>query len=237
MMLKGDSGPWVASLAGVGMSAAAGFLSGLLIVALRVHPFIVTLGTMGILRGVAGGLAKQQKIDAPAKGLDDLLAVLPPNKSWMLVPAGVWTFVAVALLIAFVLRYTAFGRHVFAIGSNEQTARLCGIRVPWVKVAVYTLAGLLAGVAGVMEFGTLTVGDPTDSLGLELDVIAAVVIGGGSLSGGEGSILGSLIGAFLMTVIKTGAVYVGLPSWVQLIITGVIIVLAVAADRIRHRRT
>ena len=236
MTLKGGSGPWTASLAGVGMATAAGCITGLLIVGLKMRPFIVTLGSMSILRGVAQGFSKEQKIDAPAKGLDDLLAVLPPNKAWMLVPTGVWTLLAVALLVAFVLRYTAFGRHVFAIGSNEQTARLCGVRVPWVKIAVYTLAGLLAGVAGVMEFGTLTVGDPTDSIGLELEVIAAVVIGGGSLSGGEGSILGALIGAFLMTVIKTGATYVGLPSWVQQIETGVIIVLAVAADRIRHRR-
>jgi ribose transport system permease protein len=103
-------------------------------------------------------------------------------------------------------------------------------------VAVYTLSALLGGVAGLMEFATLTVGDPTDSVGLELEVIAAAVIGGASLSGGQGSIPGSLTGAFLMTVIKTGCTHLGLPNWVEEVVTGVIIVVAVALDRARHRR-
>src|SRR6185312_16967110 len=98
------------------------------------------------------------------------------------------------------------------------------VRVERVKVLVYTLAALLAGLAGVIELGTLTVGDPTDSLGLELDVIAAVVIGGGSLSGGEGSVVGTLIGAFLMTVIKTGCTHLGMSNWVQELVTGGILV-------------
>ena len=131
---------------------------------------------------------------------------------------------------------TRFGRHVIAIGSNEQAARLCGIRVRETKVAVYAIEAMLAGVAGVMQFSRLTVGDPTVAAGLELDVIAAVVIGGGSLTGGEGSILGSLIGAMLMTEIKTGCTHAGLPMWVQEIITGTIIVVAVALDRLRHAR-
>ena len=236
MMLQHGASATSAALVGVAAAGLAGVVIGLLVVGLRMTPFIVTLGAMSVLRGLAKGLAREQKIDAPARGLDDLLAVLPASKKWMLFPPGVWLLVALAALVAAVLRFTRFGRHVFAIGSNEQTARLCGVRVPMTKVVVYALAALLAGVAGVMEFGTLTVGDPTDSIGLELEVIAAVVIGGGSLSGGEGSVLGALVGAFLMTVIKTGATHVGLPSWVQEIVTGVIIVVAVAADRLRHRR-
>jgi ribose transport system permease protein len=154
----------------------------------------------------------------------------------MVFPPAVWMMLAVGALSAATLRYTRFGRHLVAIGSNEETARLTGVRVRRVKVLVYTLAAALAGLAGVIEFGTLTVGDPTDSLGLELDVIASVVIGGGSLSGGEGSVAGALIGGFLMTVIKTGCTHVGLPNWVQQILTGVIIVTAVAIDRFRRRR-
>ena len=119
--------------------------------------------------------------------------------------------------------------------GDAATARLCGVAVPRVTVVTYSIAGLLAGLAGVMEFATLTVGDPTDSIGLELEVIAAVVIGGGSLSGGQGSIAGTLLGAALMTVIKTGCTHVGVPNWVQEILTGGIIVVAVALDRLRHR--
>jgi ribose/xylose/arabinose/galactoside ABC-type transport system permease subunit len=150
-------------------------------------------------------------------------------------PVGVWLAGAVAGLAAVVLEYTVFGRHVVAIGSNEQTARLCGVPVVAVRIAVYTTAGALAGLAGLLEFATLTVGDPTDSIGLELEVIAAVVIGGASLSGGQGSIIGALIGALLMTVIATGCTHVGLPNWVQEILTGAIIVVAVALDRFRQR--
>ena len=134
------------------------------------------------------------------------------------------------------LRYTRFGRHVFAVGSNEATARLCGVEVDRVRLAVYALVGVLVGVAGVLEFSTLTVGDPTDSIGLELEVIAAVVIGGASLSGGEGTIAGSILGALLMTEIRTGGTHMGMPNWVQEIVTGGIILVAVAIDRARQRR-
>jgi ribose/xylose/arabinose/galactoside ABC-type transport system permease subunit len=191
---------------------------------------------MTILRGSAKGIAHEQKIDADTKGLDSLLGVLPQGQRWMLFPAGVWTLVVIGLLTAGLLAYTKFGRHIFAVGSNERTARLCGVPVELVKVSVYTISGLLAGVAGLMEFSTLTVGDPTDSVGLELKVIAAAVIGGASLSGGQGSVLGSLIGAFLMTVIDTGCTHLGLPNWIEEVITGFIIVIAVALDRVRNRR-
>ena len=154
----------------------------------------------------------------------------------MIVPPGVWLLAVLAVLTAVVLKYTRLGAHIFAIGSNENTARLCGVPVERVKIAVYTLSGALAGLTGVLQFSRLTVGDPTVAVGLELDVIAAVVIGGGSLSGGEGTVLGTLVGAFIMTVIRAGTSQMGLPNWVQEIVTGTIIVVAVAIDRWRHRR-
>lgn len=234
--LQAGAGPLTAAIAGMAVATACGCLNGTLVAKLRITPFIVTLGTMSVLRGAAKGLADEQKIDANAQGLDELMAVLPPEYSWLVLPPGVWLALVVAVVAAGVLSYSRFGRHVVAIGSNEQTARLCGVAVPRVTIVVYGLAGALAGLAGVMEFGTLTVGDPTDSIGLELEVIAAVVIGGGSLSGGKGSIAGTLIGALLMTVIKTGCTHVGVPNWVQEILTGVIIVLAVGLDRLRRRR-
>jgi ribose/xylose/arabinose/galactoside ABC-type transport system permease subunit len=133
-----------------------------------------------------------------------------------------------------VLSYTRLGRHAVAVGSNEHTARLCGVPVARVRLAIYALGGILAALAGVLEFSTLTVGDPTDSVGLELEAIAAVVIGGGSLSGGQGSIAGTLIGALLLTVIKAGCAHLGMPNWIQEILTGFIIVLAVTLDRVRQ---
>lgn len=232
-LLKSGGGPVAAALGGVAVAAAAGLASGALISGLRMKPFIVTLGAMSILRGAAKGLADEQKIDVDAKGLDGLLAALPHASGVSALPPGVFILLAVALGTAALLHFTRFGRHIFAIGSSEATARLCGVAVGRVKITVYALAAALAGVAGVMEFSTLTVGDPTDSIGLELEAIAAVVIGGAPLSGGEGSVLGSLIGAFLMTVIKTGCTHAGLPNWVQELVTGGIILFALAIGRAR----
>ncbi len=233
--LNAGLNPITAVLLGVVVATLAGLLIGSAVSLLRITPFVVTLGAMTILRGAAKGLAGEQKVDADARGLDSLLGTLPPGKAWMLFPPGVWTLVLVLVVMAGLLRYTRFGRQVFAIGSNERTARLCGVPVEIVKLSAYGVAGALAGLAGVMEFATLTVGDPTDSVGLELEVIAAAVIGGASLQGGEGSIVGSVIGASLMTVIKTGCVHLGLPNYVQEVVTGVIIVVAVGLDRLRHR--
>jgi ribose/xylose/arabinose/galactoside ABC-type transport system permease subunit len=141
-----------------------------------------------------------------------------------------------AAAVAVLLRLTRFGRHVVAVGSNEQTAVLCGVNVTRTKCLVYLLGSGFAGLAGVLQFSYLTVGDPTTATGMELDVIAAVVIGGGSLAGGEGSVLGSLIGALIMTVVGNGCTKLDLPNWVQEIVTAGIIVAAVAIDRWRHRR-
>jgi len=135
-----------------------------------------------------------------------------------------------------VLRLTVFGRHVFAIGSNEAAARLCGVRTKRTKIFIYTLAGLCCGLSGVMQFSRLTVGDPTVAMGLELDIIAAVVIGGGSLNGGQGSILGSMIGVFIMAFLRNGCTMMGWPNYIQEIIIGAIIVAAVAIDQLRYRR-
>ena len=142
-----------------------------------------------------------------------------------------------AVVVAVLLRYSIFGRYTFAIGSNESTARLCGVRVERMKMMIYTFGGFMAGLAGIMQFSRLTVGDPTVAVGRELDVIAAVVIGGGSLSGGEGSILGTLIGAFIMAFLRNGSNMTGIPNYVQEIIIGIIIIGAVAIDKLRHRRT
>jgi ribose transport system permease protein len=184
---------------------------------------------------VAKWIAGNQKIDAPISWVNELMAK-SPRPSWMLLAPGVWIMIVLAVVMAIILRYSVFGRHVFAIGSNEATARLCGIRITQTKILVYTLAGLFCGLGGIMEFSRLTVGDPTVAVGLELDIIAAVVIGGGSLSGGAGSILGSMIGVFIMSFLRNGCTMMGWPNYIQEIIIGSIIVIAVALDQIRHRR-
>lgn len=236
ILLRGSAAAAVAAIAGIGVGAAAGALNGLLVTRLRVVPFIVTLGTMGVARGLAKYLADEQKVDAPARGLSALMEKTP-EPAWLLVAPGVWVMLVLAVVMGLVLRRSVFGVHATAIGSNEATARLCGIRVERTKVLVYALGGLFAGLAGVFQFSRLTVGDPTTALGKELDVIAAVVIGGGSLSGGDGGILGSMLGAFLMSFLSNGCTLTGVPNYVQEIIVGAIIVAAVAVDEWRRRRT
>jgi ribose/xylose/arabinose/galactoside ABC-type transport system permease subunit len=233
LILRADAGPWAAALGAVVVAGACGVLNGVLITGLRVVPFIVTLGTMLIVRGAAKGLADERRIEAPMTWLNTLLRTAERGHGLWL-PSGIWLVIALAVMVAATLRYTQFGRHLFAIGSNERTARLCGVRVNRCKIVVYGLAGALAGVAGVMEFSRLSVGDPTVAVGLELDVIAAVIIGGGSLSGGKGTIVGTLAGAAIMAVIQVGCSQQGLPNWVQEIVTGGIIVCAVGLDQWRR---
>ncbi|MDB5292075.1 MAG: rbsC 3 [Phycisphaerales bacterium] len=233
-LLKIGAPPITTVFAGIVVGGVAGTLIGIIVTQLRLAPFIVTLGTWGAYRGVAKGVANESTIDPDPTWINDLLTLPSGSHRWMLVPPGVWTVLVLALLMGAVLRYTRFGRHVFAIGSNEQTARLCGISITRTKILLYMVAGLFAGLAGVFQFSYLGVGDPTTAAGMELDIIAAVVIGGASLSGGQGTILGTLVGAMLMTVVANGCNKLGMRNWVQEVVTGVIIILAAAIDRLRQ---
>jgi ribose transport system permease protein len=218
----------------------AGLLNGLLISSLRVIPFIVTLGTMTIYLGLGNLLAGSIPIRPSTQyQVPDALTEIiknTPDAFYLGFPYGVWLALLLALLLAVVLRWSVFGRYVFALGSNEATARLCGVNVAAYKVAVYTLAGLFVGVAGVYQFSRLQAGDPQSGLGMELRIIAAVVIGGGSLSGGRGTVLGTLTGAAIMAVIASGCTQLEVPNPVQNIILGAIIVAAVTVDQFRQRR-
>ena len=227
--------PWLAALAGISAGSLCGLANGFMVTRLKIVPFIVTLGMLLIVRGIAKALSHSNQIKVGGTYLSDLLAALPEGRAWMLIPPGAWLMLLLAVLTAGFLRYTRWGRYIFAIGSNEATARLCGINVNRIKVLVYTLGGAFAGLAGLMQLSYQEQGDPTGAEAYELDIIAAVVIGGGSLSGGEGSILGSLLGAALMTVIRFGCQLNGFPPWVTQVATGGIIILAVALDRIRQR--
>jgi len=234
---KLDMSPLVAACLGVAAGAFCGLANGLIITRLKVVPFIATLGTMLIVRGAAIGLSRGIAVEAGQTWLNGLLAPLPDGWTWLLVPPGAWIMILLAAGVAGMLRYTRLGRHIFAVGSSEETARLCGVAVERVKVIVFALSGAFAGLAGLMLMSYTRQGGPNAATGMELSVIAAVVIGGGSLSGGEGSILGTMVGAMIVTVITSGCQSNFLPSWVGQIVTGVIIVAAVALDRLRHRRS
>ena len=226
--------PAAALLAAVAVGGVTGAVNGTLITKLRVTPFIVTLGMLGILRGIASWLANEQAVNADGRWITGLAATFP-DPAWLLVTPGVWITLALGVGTATVLRATVLGRYIVAIGSNEVTSRLSGLAVDRLKITIYALAGLFFGVAGALQFGRLSQGDPTVDVGAELDVIAAVVIGGGSLSGGEGSVLGSLLGALIMALLRNGSQQMGWPAYVQQIIIGLVIIAAVALDRLRHR--
>ncbi len=235
LALRDGLWPSLAVLAAVLLGALVGLVNAAAITRLRVVPFIATLGMLGVARGAAKGLAHQTTVEAPATWVSEL-AVTFPTAAWQVFAPGVWIAVVLAVVMGFVLRRTVFGRRVFALGSSEAAARACGIAIERLKLAVYSVAGLFFGLAGVMQMSRLRQGDPTVAAGTELDVIAAVVIGGGSLNGGEGTILGSMIGALVMAFLRNGSQQMGWPSHVQEMLIGAIIVAAVAVDRWRHDR-
>ncbi len=235
LALRDGAAPSLAVLAAVLLGGVVGLLNALAITRLRVVPFIATLGMLGIARGAAKWLARQTTVEAPASWVNEL-AVTFPARPWLLFAPGVWLALVLAVLTGFVLRRTVFGRRVFALGSSEAAARACGIAIDRLKLAIYAVAGLFFGLAGAMQMSRLRQGDPTVAAGTELDVIAAVVIGGGSLNGGEGSILGSMVGALVMAFLRNGSQQMGWPSHVQEILIGGIIVVAVALDRWRQER-
>jgi ribose transport system permease protein len=235
----------IAVLAALGTGSLAGCINGVLVSTLRVVPFIVTLGTMTIFLGTSKHIAHETTIRPPLSVIPaafDSLVTTRPQPVWLIeslgVPNfawGVWLAFVLAALLAAVLRYTVFGRYVFAVGSNELTARLCGINVPVVKIAVYALSGLFVGIAGTYQFARLSSGNPTSGIGMELKMIAAVVIGGGSLNGGRGSVLGTVAGAIMMATIGSGCTLLGWENPIQDIVIGMIIIAAVTLDQVRQR--
>lgn len=227
--------PALAVAAAVLVGGLVGLTNGLLITGLRVVPFIATLGMLGIARGIAKWLADEQTVPVASTWVNELVVTFP-QPEWLVLAPGVWITLVLAVLVAIILRNTVFGRRVFALGSNEAAASACGIHTNRLKLWIYSSAGLLFGLGGVMQMSRLRLGDPTVAIGTELDVIAAVVIGGGSLNGGEGSILGSMIGALIMAFLRNGCQQMGWPNYVQEIIIGAIIVLAVALDGLRAAR-
>jgi ribose transport system permease protein len=223
--------------AGIGVGGMCGLANGLIITRLRLPPFVATLGMLGIARGLAVWLAGRQLITFPRDarpGWVDALNQIHADAT--LFNPGFWSLAVLAALIAILLRYTVLGRYCYAIGSNEATARLCGVAVERNKVAIYTIAGLLTGWAGILMFAHGTSGDPSAGEGLELRVIAAVVIGGASLNGGQGTVVGTLLGVLILEVLGNGVSIFNVPIEVQHILIGVIIIANTALSQWQRRR-
>jgi ribose/xylose/arabinose/galactoside ABC-type transport system permease subunit len=240
LLLKSGASTTLASVgsvaAGVGVGGLAGVANGLAITRLRVTPFVATLGMMSIARGLAVWLSGGRTIALPGARPAWIDALSRATGGRYLFDPGVWSMFALAAVVALVLHYTVFGRYGYAIGSNEAAARLCGVPVERIKVWIYLLAGLLTGWAGILVFAQGSGGDPTSSVGLELDVIAAVVIGGASLSGGQGNVSGTLMGVLILAVLENGVNVLGVALQVKYILIGAIVIINTALSQWERRR-
>ncbi len=226
-------------LAGLGTGLLAGFINGIIISKMKIQPFIVTLGMMYIAKGLAliiSGLKPIYFNGAPdfrAMAMSSVVGSVVPGID---VPNAVLIMFGAAIIGSLILTRTVLGRYTFALGSNEEATRLSGVNVDRWKTAVYALCGLFAGLGGVLIAARLNSAQPALGQGYELDAIAAVVIGGTSLAGGEGTIIGTIIGAFVMSVLTNGLRILSVPQEWQTVVTGAIIIVAVYLDIIRRRK-
>jgi ribose/xylose/arabinose/galactoside ABC-type transport system permease subunit len=230
------AGPvWVGVLLGMvtcmGVATLCGLANGGMIVALRVHPFIITLGTMAIFRGIAFVLTKGQSIGGFPEAIRSMVRYEVGN-GLTLVPLAM--MIIVACVGGIYLRRLAAGRRVYAIGGNELASRFSGIRVERVKLSVYVIAGVTAGIAALLSLGYYGAGTSSDGQGYELNVIAAAVVGGASLSGGKGSALGALLGALIIQMISSGIVILGIDQNYSQIIIGSVVIVAVLLDQFNN---
>ncbi len=222
----------VGIIGGLATGAAAGLTNGFAISKMKIPPFVATLGMLYIAKGlslVISGLKPIYFTDTPMFkqiAMDDIFGI----------PYAVLIFFAAAIFAHIILNKTVLGRYTFAIGSNEEATRLSGVNVDKWKMAIYTLAGAFAGLGGIVIASRLNSAQPALGAGYELDAIAAVVIGGTSLSGGEGTIAGTVIGAFIISVLTNGLRILSVPQEWQIVITGAIVILAVYADTLRRRQ-
>lgn len=216
---------------GVATGMLCGWVNGFLTTQLRINPFIVTLGTLGIVRGLALIISN----GLPVHQLPKSFAYLGEG-TVLHVPFVLYVLIACAVIVHVILEHTKLGRYAFAIGSNQEAALYAGVNIGLVTVAIYTLGGMLTGLAGMIEASRLMTGQPTAGQGYELQAIAAVVIGGGSLRGGEGTVVGTLVGALIMGLLANGSDLLGISPYLQQAIIGAVIILAVAIDELRKRR-
>lgn len=217
---------WGGILAALLIGALLGWVNGVMITTFKVPPFIATLGMLTIARGLTMLYTGGFPITGLGKGFEYV------GTGWFLgIPMPVWIALIVVIVFAFIMRHTIFGRHIYAIGGNERASLISGIKVNKVKLIVYTLAGTLAGLAGLLVTARLDSAQPNAGVSYELDSIAAVVIGGTSLSGGKGSVIGTIIGALIIGVLNNGLVLLGVSPFWQQVIKGIVILAAVIIDK------
>ncbi len=232
-ILLASGWPSVAAiLAGLAVGTAFGVCNGLLITRVGLPPFIATLGTMSIGRGLIYVITKGYPVTAPR---DDLLLKIGQGYLGQ-VPIPVIIMVIVTIIATWFLGKTTLGRYIYAVGGNEEASRLAGINVNRVKMFVYTMSGFLSSVSGIILLSRLVSAQPTAGLGQELPVIAASIIGGTSLIGGEGTALGAVLGAAIVGVLENGIVLLGINTYAQQVVTGAAILLAVGIDIWQKRR-
>lgn len=229
LLANGTSIP-VAILVGLGVGLVVGLINGLLVARLKLPPFIATLGMLGVARGLVL-LWTGAKTIAPLPDAFNAIA----NGTVLGLPSLFWILVIVALLAAFILGRTIFGRYVYAVGSNAESARLSGVPVNSVLIAVYCISGLLAGFAGILTTSRLGAGIPTAGTGYELQAIAGAVIGGASLSGAKGRVIGAVLGALIMGLLANGGNLLAIDPFYLQIAIGLLIILAVYFDHLQGR--
>lgn len=233
-LVTGDAsaGVGVAIMAGVGVGAVLGSINGLLVARFAVPPFVATLGMLSAARG----LTYIYNDGMPFSGLDPMFRALGQGEV-AFIPMPVLIFALVVAVFWFILRYTLYGRYIYAVGGNEKSAKTSGIRTRTITFSVYVVSGALAGLAGLILTARTTAALPQAGASYELDAIAAVVIGGTSLSGGTGTLIGTVFGALIISVINNGLDLLGVSSYYQQVVKGVIIVAAVLLDSSRKRES
>jgi len=235
MVAMGGSDPQGSALVvgtamGIVVGTICGLLNGVLVTKLKLQPFIVTLGTMSVFRGISYVMNNGQPYNVPSyKYLGEGIVLG--------IPISVVIFAVIIAIAGFLLRYSRLGRYTYAIGSNREAAFHAGVNVDRNLIYIYTFTGLLAGIASMIATSRTVSAQPTAGIALELDIIASVVIGGASLAGGRGTITGTIIGTLLISVLRNGCTLLGISTHVQLIVIGMIIILAVAVDQLARTKT
>ncbi len=231
MAIKAGAPIPAAIFIGIATGLFLGFLNGVMIAQLRINSFIVTLGTLEAYRGIALVVSK----GLPVHEIPESFSYIGDG-TLLGIPVSLWILALCAVVMHFVLENTKLGRYAFAIGSNESAAYYAGVPINFHLTTVYAIAGMLAGLAGMIEASRLMTGQRTAGQGYELQAIAAVVIGGGSLQGGEGSVVGTLIGAFIIGLLSNGSDLLGINPYWQQVIIGAVIIAAVGFDELRKRK-